>query len=49
MNKKDYHYLSIKNGRWINLEDITNIIYRDHKHSMSCGCNIDYKPGKDPR
>jgi hypothetical protein len=52
MSEEDYHYVSIKkcmNGRWINLEDVTSIIWRDHEHSMSCGCNIDYKPGLDPR
>lgn len=46
---KDFHYLSVKSGRWINLEDIETIYYQDHKHTMSCGCIIEYKWGKDPR
>lgn len=39
---EDYHYLCVKAGRWINLENVKEIHYIDHEHTMSCGCHIDF-------
>jgi hypothetical protein len=51
----NYKYCSIpltkpdKEGRWVNLEDIDRIYYHDHDHGMSCGCNVEFKIGKEMR